>query len=164
MRSKDHDGNIQQVLERAATLFARDGFARTSVADIAKTCGFLKSLIYHYFKSKEELLHGILAGHLQALLTMGEAALASADTTEQRLRRFCQDTIAIYMADRDRNLVLIHDLNCLPDEARKEVRDLERRFAAIVAILLAAMNPAATRAGGRTKPYAMPLFGMLNWT
>ena len=163
-RSKDYDANIQQVLERAAALFARDGFARTSVADIAKACGFSKSLIYHYFNSKEELLHGILAGHLQALLAMGEAALASEGTPEQRLRRFCQDTIAIYMADRDRNLVLIHDLNCLPDEARKEVMDLERRFAAIVATLLEEMNPAAARAGGRSKPYAMLLFGMLNWT
>jgi AcrR family transcriptional regulator len=163
-RSKDYDANIQHVLDRAATLFARDGFARTSVADIAKACGFSKSLIYHYFKSKEELLHGILAGHLKALLAMAEAVQASGGTPEQRLRRFCQDTVAIYMADRDRNLVLIHEMNCLPDEALEEVLDLERRFAVIVATLLEELNPAATRAGARTKPYAMLLFGMLNWT
>jgi AcrR family transcriptional regulator len=44
----------------ARKLFWKNGYDKTSLDDIARTCGFKKPNIYNHFKSKEELLYEIL--------------------------------------------------------------------------------------------------------
>jgi len=46
----------QKILQTAETLFAQQGFDATGIELIAKTAGITKSLIYYYFKSKDEIL------------------------------------------------------------------------------------------------------------
>lgn len=43
------------ILNVARTLFARQGFSGTSIAALAKAAEINQSLIYHYFKNKEDL-------------------------------------------------------------------------------------------------------------
>ncbi len=45
-----------KILDAAENLFAQKGFDATGIDAIAKTAGITKSLIYYYFKSKEEIL------------------------------------------------------------------------------------------------------------
>lgn len=45
-----------KILETAEALFAQRGFDATGIDLIAKTAGITKSLIYYYFKSKDEIL------------------------------------------------------------------------------------------------------------
>jgi len=46
VRAKDHDDKRQLILDRSAELFARQGFHRTSIAEIAKAChDCIKALI-----------------------------------------------------------------------------------------------------------------------
>jgi len=58
----------RRILESALQLFARKGFADTSMADIALAAGVSKGLAYNYFGGKEEILEAIverrLAEHL----------------------------------------------------------------------------------------------------
>jgi len=46
----------QKILATAEMLFAQHGFDATGIDLIAKTAGITKSLIYYYFKSKDEIL------------------------------------------------------------------------------------------------------------
>ncbi len=45
-----------QILEAAARVFARKGFDRSTVSDIARAARLSEGSIYNYFRSKEELL------------------------------------------------------------------------------------------------------------
>lgn len=45
-----------QILDTALTVFASKGFDGTSIKDIANAAGISQGLIYHYFKSKDDLL------------------------------------------------------------------------------------------------------------
>ena len=45
-----------QILEAALTVFADKGFDRATNKDIAREAGITAGLIYHYFKSKKEVL------------------------------------------------------------------------------------------------------------
>jgi AcrR family transcriptional regulator len=47
------------IIDAAFELFAKEGYAQTSISSIAKKAGISKGLIYHYFTSKEEILAGI---------------------------------------------------------------------------------------------------------
>jgi AcrR family transcriptional regulator len=48
-----------QIVESAAKVFARDGFAHARMDDIAAESGLSKGLLYWYFKSKDEIIVAI---------------------------------------------------------------------------------------------------------
>ncbi|MGR7023588.1 TetR/AcrR family transcriptional regulator [Geodermatophilus sp. URMC 62] len=49
------------ILDRAAALFARRGFAKTSVQDVAAAVGLSKAGLLHHFPSKDALYGAVLA-------------------------------------------------------------------------------------------------------
>ena len=52
---KNPDERKQEILDAAVRVFARKGYERTSIADIAKEIGISQGLCYRYYKSKEEM-------------------------------------------------------------------------------------------------------------
>ena len=60
--SEEHlQARRQQILDAAATCFAREGFHRTSMQDIVKECGVSAGLVYRYFASKDEVIAAIVS-------------------------------------------------------------------------------------------------------
>lgn len=55
----------RQITDAAFELFAREGYSRTSMAAVAKKAKVSKGLIYHYFESKEAILHSIFDDLMQ---------------------------------------------------------------------------------------------------
>lgn len=51
---------IQQIIEAALTVFARQGFAQARMEDIAHVAGLSKAALYLYFKSKDAIIAAIL--------------------------------------------------------------------------------------------------------
>ena len=56
--AKDYDAKRSHILKTAARVFADTGYARASMSQVAKDCGFSKANIYHYYSSKDALLFG----------------------------------------------------------------------------------------------------------
>ena len=73
-RSSGYDGQRELILSHAAALFAQQGYAATSMNQVAAACGVSKAAVYHYVRDKNELLALVaeaarclrlcLAGHL----------------------------------------------------------------------------------------------------
>jgi AcrR family transcriptional regulator len=53
----------QQIIDAALKIFAEKGFVKTTIKDISQTAGTSQGLMYHYFKSKEELLAAVIESH-----------------------------------------------------------------------------------------------------
>ncbi len=51
----------QKLFDAAIKLFETQGYFATSIEQITAEAGVSKGLVYHYFKSKEELLEGLIA-------------------------------------------------------------------------------------------------------
>jgi TetR/AcrR family fatty acid metabolism transcriptional regulator len=66
----------QNILDAAVRVFARQGFHSTRVSDIADEAGVAYGLVYHYFKSKDEVLNELFTERWSLLL----AAIGEADT------------------------------------------------------------------------------------
>lgn len=49
----------RKILKAAVTVFARKGFARCRISDIATEADVAYGLVYHYFENKEEILNSI---------------------------------------------------------------------------------------------------------
>jgi AcrR family transcriptional regulator len=61
-----------EVLDAALALFARQGFAHTTVEQVARAAGLSKAAVYLYFPSKKSLLAGLVR---RAVRPVAEAAL-----------------------------------------------------------------------------------------
>ena len=58
----------RQILDAAVRVFARQGFHTCRVSDIADEAGVAYGLVYHYFKSKEEVLDTLFLERWEILL------------------------------------------------------------------------------------------------
>ena len=106
----------QQLLDRAAELFAERGFAETRVADIVRAAGVAKGLFYWYFENKEALFRELV--ELNRLRLRQYQAVAM-DRDAEPLLQIRQGTEASvrYMANYDNFFALL------------EVENLEKQFA-----------------------------------
>jgi AcrR family transcriptional regulator len=159
-QSPDYDKRRAAILDAAAHLYARRGFSGASVADLAKACSTSKSLIYHYFPAKEDILYAAMADHLDALVAAAEDATRTGDAAD-KLRALTRAFMALYVGAQDSHKVLLNELDNLPPARRAEVVAKQRRIIGAVEALVREIRPDA---GDRALPLAMLFFGMINWT
>ncbi len=157
-QSPDYDKRREAILEAAAHLYARRGFLGASIADLAKAAGTSKSLIYHYFPSKDDILHEVMATHLDALVAAADDATSAGDA-ETRLRTLTHAFMRLYVGAGDSHKVLLNELDNLPPGRRAEVVAKQRRIIATVEALIVDVRPE-----GPAFPLTMLFFGMINWT
>src|SRR6185369_11149968 len=53
------NGKGREILDAAAEMFLQRGYERTTISEIANSVGLLPSSIYHYARSKEEMLYTV---------------------------------------------------------------------------------------------------------
>ena len=159
-QSPDDDKRRDAILAAAARLYARRGFQGASVADLASACSTSKSLIYHYFPSKDDTLHAVMAAHLDDLVDAADEAM-QAGNAEERLRALTLAFMRLYAGARDSHKVLLNELDNLPPRQRAEVVAKQRRIIAVVETLIREIRPDLNPL---TLPLTMLFFGMINWT
>ncbi|HMG47217.1 MAG TPA: TetR/AcrR family transcriptional regulator [Allosphingosinicella sp.] len=159
-QSPDYDKRREAILAAAARLYARRGFSGASVADLAKACSTSKSLIYHYFPSKDDILYAAMAAHLDALVAAAEEATRGG-APEQQLRALTHAFMRLYVGAEDSHKVLLNELDNLPPARRAEVVAKQRRIIGAVEALVREIRPGPAEL---TLPLTMLFFGMINWT
>lgn len=162
-RAHDHDEKREAILHRAAIVFARDGYDRASMSQLAAECGVSKALLYHYHASKEALLFDILHSHLGALVEAVEEADDRALPPEERLHALVAALLDAYRDADAEHRVQLGALRLLPDAEQEALKALERRLVEIVADAVRGLDPSAFEGTPLLKPVTMSLFGMLNW-
>ena len=69
MNEKMKDQRREQIFSSALKLFATRGLAATKISDIAADANFSQGLVYHYFKSKEEIFIDLIKMAFEKLNT-----------------------------------------------------------------------------------------------
>lgn len=69
----------EKILLAARACFAKQGFAGTSIKDIQEASGFSRGNLYHYFKTKEEIVHIIITQNLGKFCDRVELILSELD-------------------------------------------------------------------------------------
>jgi len=57
-----------QIIDAAESIMVKKGLQDSTVSEIAQKAGVTDSVIYHYFKSKEDLLFSIIGGYIKRML------------------------------------------------------------------------------------------------
>lgn len=165
VRAKDHDEKRQLILDRAAELFARQGFHRTSIAEIAKACNSSsKAWIYHYFPNKEAVLFTLLRDFLELITQRVGSAVEEQREPRARLRAFVAECLRIYDEYRINYAVLFSEMSLLAADQQTELRTQERHYAVVLRDLLLSVNPAIGKRKNEAMALTMIAFGAINWT
>ncbi len=163
-QAADYDERKEAIVNTAATLFAREGYNGASVADLAKRGKFSKSLIYHYYQSKDDILFDVMISHVRALEEAAKEATAGVEPPARKLRELAHRFMALYVGAADRHKVLLNELDHLPKARRAEIVAVQRRLIEIVQKLLVEIEPSLKRKSGAGFSAAMLFFGQINWT
>jgi len=162
-RADDYLEKRQLILDRAAILFARKGFAGTSTASLAEFCNASKALIYHYYQSKETILFDMLCTHCELLLKTAQNIQQDNHlSAEQKLRQLLRSFMSIYVSARAKHVVLLNDLHWLPEKEQRQIRELERKVIEIFKSLVRSIRPELSEK--TITALAMSLMGSINWT
>lgn len=152
------------IVESAAALFAEHGFLGTSIADLAKDCSMSKSLIYHYYPSKEGILFAVMDSHLRALLAVAENVSAKPASAREKVRALMAGFMELYVGAAARHKVLLNELNRLDRNGRNTIVREQRKLIEIVKRIVTELEPALSPHSPLRLPAAMLFFGMINWT
>lgn len=89
----------RQILDAAVRVFARQGFNSCRVSDIADEAGVAYGLVYHYFRSKDEVLDTLFLERWEVLL----AAIREVDADESLAAREKLYAIASFIVESYRH-------------------------------------------------------------
>jgi TetR/AcrR family transcriptional regulator len=162
-RSHGYDEQREAILANAARLFARRGYAATSMNEVAQACGLSKATLYHYFRDKYELLVSISEGHVTRLRALVEEIAAEKLPPEAQMRELIRRFVEEYAHAQDAHRVLTEDVKFLEEEDRRRVIATEREVVKGFAAAALALRPQLERGPALSKPLTMLLFGMINW-
>ena len=154
VRAGDYGLKYNAILDSAAALFAKVGYPSAKLQDIARDCGATKSMLYHYFPTKDDLLLALLSEHLERLILDIEQVLGGGGSASGRPSRSGRPW-------RQRHLSAMNDVKFLPAAMQATLRAQQKRVTDLVTTLLQELNPALSAKA--YKPYALMLLGMLNW-
>lgn len=163
-QAADYEQRREAIVDHAARLFARRGFDGSSVADLAKACDTSKSLIYHYYPSKEDILYAVMSSHIDQLVADVDAVLLRGGTASEQLDALIHAFMTHYVGAADRQKVLLNELDSLPAEQRAAIVARQRRVIDAAQALLVALDPELGLDPARARAKTMLLFGMINWT
>jgi len=161
-RAPGYDNQREQILARAAELFARQGYTATTMNQVALACGVSKPSLYHYVRDKYQLLVEIAEDHVGRLKQLAAQAHAQPLAPEERVRSMIASFLEVYARSQAAHRVLTEDVKFLEPTDRRRVLDVQREVVAAFASAIADARP-ELRAAELDRPVTMLLFGMMNW-
>ncbi len=106
-----------RVLAAAARLFREKGYSRTTVRALATEVGILSGSIFHHFKSKDEILFGVMNEVVAAMTVSLKTALSSAIDPRAKVRALISNELMfIHGKTGDAVAVLVYEWRALSPE------------------------------------------------
>ncbi len=107
----------EQLLDCAADLFAVNGYARATTAQLAKAAGVTEPIIYRHFDSKRDLFVALIERTGRETIQKWEKDLADADDPAERLRRLIGDNPMVTERGRHAYRVILQAISETEDSA-----------------------------------------------
>ena len=123
-----------ELLDAAVRVFAAKGFHASRVGDIANEAGVAHGLLYHYFRSKEEVLETIFRETWSGLVRETERIEVSGVPFREQLRRFARIYLGSWLVTPELVRVLVREVARSPEVGNRvdEIRGLFKALRRIV--------------------------------
>ncbi|HEX6989369.1 MAG TPA: TetR/AcrR family transcriptional regulator [Bacillota bacterium] len=153
----------QEILDAALALFSSRGYHATSMQDLADAVGLQKGSLYHYIRSKEDLLYPLIEAALEGYVGDLEAVRAGGGTAGEQLRRAVTAHVERVARFGDMMTVFISEGRHLKPEEQERVRSLAGRYRAMLEDLIREGVEAGEFRTSDPALAALALLGACNW-
>jgi TetR/AcrR family transcriptional regulator, cholesterol catabolism regulator len=168
LTSSEEPNRLDQIYYVAAKIFCDKGYDATSMSDIADAVGITKAGIYHYVKSKQDLLFAIMNFGMDKLELHVILPARAVTDAEQRLRAILRNhSLLIIKGSAPEGYspltVLNDEMAGLTPAHRRKVQQRKRAYMDLMRETLLQLKEEGKLKDVDTTVAAFSLFGMLLW-
>jgi AcrR family transcriptional regulator len=159
-----YDQKLEHILRTSARIFAEKSYHSTSMRDISRATGVSLAGLYHYCKSKEELLFLIQDHCFGRVSESLERRIRDVDDPFEKLRIFIDNHLSFFAANMAEMKVLSHEAESLEGDLHKHVSSRKEKYAKLARKILREIQSQDSKGAGVDLTIATyALFGMMNW-
>ena len=153
---------VDAILEGAAAAFSAQGFAATSMRDVARRSGASVGSIYYHFENKEDILRALIRDNFRRVLTSLRKRLEGVVAPQEQLDVFVDNHIRFFARHLAEMRVMSHELDTLTGPGGEEVAAIRHEYTQAALEILGRLRPDLEP--DELRIHGLCLFGMLNWT
>jgi TetR/AcrR family transcriptional regulator, cholesterol catabolism regulator len=159
-----YDQKLEFILRNAARIFAEKNYHSTTMRDISRATNVSLAGLYHYCKSKEELLFLIQDNCFGRVLERLEERLLEVADPLVRLRIFIENHLSFFAANMAEMKVLSHEAESLAGDLHARVATKKDQYTKLARQILSELQPRPeSRSEVDLTVATYALFGMMNW-
>ena len=159
-----YDQKLEFILRTAARIFAEKSYHSTSMRDISRATNVSLAGLYHYCKSKEELLFLIQDNCFGRVLERLEERLLEVEDPIAKLGIFIENHLSFFAANMSEMKVLSHEAESLGGELYTHVSTRKDKYTRLARkILQEVQNSRQNKQSVDLTVATYALFGMMNW-
>lgn len=162
-RVRPTDARRDEIAGVAAVLFNDKGFHNTSMEDVADAIGIRKPTLYHYVKSKAQLVSWIHDECVAAVLPTLKQYIADDLAPPEVLRRVAADIFGLLESKPGYLRVFFENHRELPPREHSRARKLRDEYYTLVKSVLDRGADEGVFRIEDTSLTALAFFGMCNW-
>ncbi len=132
LKAKKHAFVQDEIIAAAARLFAERGFRAVTIDDIAASLGFTKSVIYYYFKNKNQVLWEIFLRIWDSYFDTVQSIIAKNLEPEDALAEIISRHALNVMERKDWTAIYFRDESELDDRQRRQITKKKRQYDAMI--------------------------------
>ncbi|MDX6627264.1 MAG: TetR/AcrR family transcriptional regulator, fatty acid metabolism regulator protein [Solirubrobacterales bacterium] len=152
----------RQILDAAVRVFARQGFHATRVSDIADEAGVAYGLVYHYFRSKDEVLNELFVERWSLLLAAIEEADRAGGPHRTRLAAVASFIVDSYRHDPELMKVIIVEVTRAANSfGQTHLAQIRRAYESIAKIVADGQEAGAFRSDVAPLFASMTFYGAI---
>jgi AcrR family transcriptional regulator len=162
--AKTFDQKLEFILRTDARIFAEKSYHSTSMRDISRATNVSLAGLYHYCKSKEELLFLIQDNCFGRVLERLEQRLEGVDDPITKLGIFIENHLSFFAANMSEMKVLSHEAESLGGDLYTHVSTRKDKYTQLARQILREVQETQQSQEPIDLTVATyALFGMMNW-
>ena len=159
-----YDQKLEFILRTAARIFAEKNYHSTSMRDISRETNVSLAGLYHYCKSKEELLFLIQDNCFGRVLERLEQRLEDVEDPITKLGIFIENHLSFFAANMSEMKVLSHEAESLRGDLYAHVSTRKDKYTKLARLILREVQTSRENQQSVDLTVATyALFGMMNW-
>jgi TetR/AcrR family fatty acid metabolism transcriptional regulator len=132
----DKNHKYLQILEAAITVFARQGFHQSTVAQIAKEAGVADGTIYLYFKNKDDILVQFFNYKTKQVFDSFRSEVNRADSSLDKLRYLIRRHLEEFQRNRDMAIVYQVETHQSSRLAEAQIREMSQMYRDLISEII----------------------------
>ena len=156
-------GREEELYRVAASLFNQQGYGSTHVRQICRALNIRESSLYHYVRSKEDLLYNICERGLLRGLEMMKPIVRLPLPPDRKLRRLIDTHLRIITGTTNEQSAMLKELRSLSPDNQRKIIKLRGEYQALFQEAVAECIQEGLLREVPVKIATLAILGMTNW-